>query len=172
MASAFAPALRALALTVLLTAAAFAVAAASATTARAHQDGCHRWHSCPSDTGSYVCGDLGYSTYCGNPTAPPVAPVVTVPLPTTPTVWVPPPGPAVAPLPVVDTSVPECANNRDDDGDGRLDLDDNGCDIGEREACRLTPFVHVHRRVHRHAYGQRHTHRLRHTHYRVRCPTT
>ena len=30
----------------------------------AHRDGCHRWHSCPSDTGSYVCGDLGYTTYC------------------------------------------------------------------------------------------------------------
>ena len=28
--------------------------------AQAHQDGCHRWHSCPSDTGSYICGDLGY----------------------------------------------------------------------------------------------------------------
>lgn len=26
----------------------------------AHQSGCHRWHSCPSDTGSYVQGDLGY----------------------------------------------------------------------------------------------------------------
>lgn len=26
----------------------------------AHQSGCHRWHSCPSDSGSYVCGDLGY----------------------------------------------------------------------------------------------------------------
>ncbi|WP_367321340.1 Ig-like domain-containing protein [Streptomyces sp. HUAS ZL42] len=34
-------------------------------TAEAHQHGCHRWHSCPSDTGSYVCGDLGYFTYCG-----------------------------------------------------------------------------------------------------------
>ncbi|MFI8229793.1 hypothetical protein ACIGDI_13240 [Streptomyces sp. NPDC085900] len=33
--------------------------------AHAHRDGCHRWHSCPSDTGSYVCGDLGYDTYCG-----------------------------------------------------------------------------------------------------------
>lgn len=31
----------------------------------AHQNGCHRWHSCPSDSGSYVCGDLGYDTYCG-----------------------------------------------------------------------------------------------------------
>lgn len=30
----------------------------------AHQSGCHRWHSCPSDTGSYVCGDWGYCSYC------------------------------------------------------------------------------------------------------------
>ncbi len=29
-----------------------------------HQDGCHRWHSCPSDSGSYVCGDLGYDSEC------------------------------------------------------------------------------------------------------------
>ena len=36
----------------------------------AHQSGCHRWHSCPSDTGSYVCGDLGYDTYCPKNTAP------------------------------------------------------------------------------------------------------
>ena len=35
----------------------------------AHQSGCHRWHSCPSDTGSYVCGDLGYDTYCPKNTA-------------------------------------------------------------------------------------------------------
>jgi hypothetical protein len=34
--------------------------------AEAHRNGCHRWHSCPSDTGSYVCGDLGYYTYCPN----------------------------------------------------------------------------------------------------------
>ncbi len=33
-------------------------------TASAHRSGCHRWHSCPSDSGSNVCGDLGYSTYC------------------------------------------------------------------------------------------------------------
>ena len=32
--------------------------------ASAHRDGCHRWHSCPSDTGSYVCGDLGYTSEC------------------------------------------------------------------------------------------------------------
>ena len=32
----------------------------------AHRDGCHRWHSCPSDTGSYVCGDKGYDDECPN----------------------------------------------------------------------------------------------------------
>lgn len=32
--------------------------------AEAHRSGCHRWHSCPSDTGSYICGDLGYTTFC------------------------------------------------------------------------------------------------------------
>ncbi len=31
----------------------------------AHQSGCHRFHSCESDTGSYVCGDLGYYSECG-----------------------------------------------------------------------------------------------------------
>jgi micrococcal nuclease len=30
----------------------------------AHRDGCHRWHSCPSDNGSYVCGDLGHDDGC------------------------------------------------------------------------------------------------------------
>ncbi|MGI0055775.1 MAG: hypothetical protein ACREAK_00200 [Nitrosarchaeum sp.] len=30
----------------------------------AHQSGCHRWHSCLSDTGSYVCGDTGYCSQC------------------------------------------------------------------------------------------------------------
>lgn len=41
--------------------------------AQAHQDGCHRWHSCPSDSGSYVCGDTGHSSECGGlsqPTTP------------------------------------------------------------------------------------------------------
>ena len=37
-------------------------------TVSAHRSGCHRWHSCPSDTGSYVCGDLGYP--CKYPTYP------------------------------------------------------------------------------------------------------
>ncbi len=42
--------------------------------ADAHRSGCHRWHSCPSDTGSYICGDLGYYSEC--PTTP-AAPTVT-----------------------------------------------------------------------------------------------
>ncbi len=55
--------------------AALAAAAATASltapqTAIAHRDGCHRWHSCPSDTGSYVCGDLGYTSECPTTTAP------------------------------------------------------------------------------------------------------
>ncbi len=25
-----------------------------------HRSGCHRWHSCPSDSGSYTCGDTGH----------------------------------------------------------------------------------------------------------------
>lgn len=45
----------------------FALLAAPITVS-AHQSGCHRWHSCPSDTGSYVCGDLGYYSECGNTT--------------------------------------------------------------------------------------------------------
>jgi len=37
-------------------------------TADAHRSGCHRWHSCPSDTGSYSCGDAGHP--CQYPTYP------------------------------------------------------------------------------------------------------
>jgi Staphylococcal nuclease homologue len=29
-----------------------------------HRSGCHRWHSCPSDRGTYTCGDLGYCSEC------------------------------------------------------------------------------------------------------------
>lgn len=35
----------------------------------AHQSGCHRWHSCPSDPKSkkpYICGDTGYCSQCPN----------------------------------------------------------------------------------------------------------
>jgi hypothetical protein len=54
-----------------ITAVVFAVAVlfvGSAVPALAHRDGCHSHHSCPSDTGSYVCGDLGIWTYCGGTT--------------------------------------------------------------------------------------------------------
>ena len=34
----------------------------------AHRSGCHRWHSCPSDSGSYTCGDAGHP--CLYPTYP------------------------------------------------------------------------------------------------------
>jgi len=34
--------------------------------AYAHRSGCHRWHSCPSDSGSYTCGDTGYCNYCND----------------------------------------------------------------------------------------------------------
>lgn len=46
---------------------------ASPSGASAHRSGCHRWHSCPSDTGSYTCGDLGYYSQCpgGAPYTPP-----------------------------------------------------------------------------------------------------
>ncbi len=36
--------------------------------ASAHRSGCHRWHSCPSDSGSYTCGDAGHP--CLYPTYP------------------------------------------------------------------------------------------------------
>jgi phosphatidylserine/phosphatidylglycerophosphate/cardiolipin synthase-like enzyme len=31
---------------------------------QAHQDPCHRWHSCPSDSQTYVCGDKGRCDQC------------------------------------------------------------------------------------------------------------
>lgn len=40
----------------------------------AHQDGCHRHHSCPSDRGTYVCGDTGNFTYCPENSPSQVAP--------------------------------------------------------------------------------------------------
>jgi endonuclease YncB( thermonuclease family) len=30
----------------------------------AHRDGCHSKHSCPSDSGSYECGDTGHCSRC------------------------------------------------------------------------------------------------------------
>ena len=34
--------------------------------ASAHRSDCHRWHSCPSDHGTYTCGDIGYCSQCPN----------------------------------------------------------------------------------------------------------
>src|SRR3989344_7576618 len=42
--------------------------ASSVSIASAHRSGCHRWHSCPSDSGSYTCGDAGHP--CAYPTYP------------------------------------------------------------------------------------------------------
>ncbi len=36
----------------------------STSLAEAHRSGCHRWHSCPSDSGSYTCGDTGRCSGC------------------------------------------------------------------------------------------------------------
>src|SRR5438552_12270753 len=66
-----------LAASALVVGAAFAFA--DVPNASAHRDGCHRWHSCPSDTGSYVCGDLGYYSECPGylpPTDVPYVPYV------------------------------------------------------------------------------------------------
>jgi len=52
--------------------------------ASAHRDGCHRWHSCPSDTGSYICGDTGHYSEC--PGAAATAPATPAPAPHVPVV--------------------------------------------------------------------------------------
>lgn len=72
-----------------LGAVALASSAAQPPAAAAHQSGCHAAHSCPSDTGSYVCGDTGNSTYCGggavtpstgtSGTSTPVPPIIPTP---------------------------------------------------------------------------------------------
>ena len=67
------------------------------TAGEAHRFGCHRWHSCPSDRGTYVCGDLGHCSQCpdnefcrsgqprtaanspGKPATPPVKPATPPP---------------------------------------------------------------------------------------------
>lgn len=63
-----------------LAAASLTVTIPGAPPAEAHRDGCHRWHSCPSDSGSYVCGDLGIATYCPGTEALPEAPPAAVPV--------------------------------------------------------------------------------------------
>src|SRR2546426_3185117 len=49
---------------VLSTVGTLAMILGSASSSDAHRSGCHRWHSCPSDTGSYVCGDTGHCSAC------------------------------------------------------------------------------------------------------------
>jgi endonuclease YncB( thermonuclease family) len=57
----------------------------------AHRDPCHRQHACPSDHGTYVCGDLGHCAQCpdnqycvaGQP-RPASKPSVTPPQPSAP----------------------------------------------------------------------------------------
>ena len=46
----------------------FISVALSPTAVFAHRSGCHRWHSCPSDSGTYTCGDAGHP--CQYPTYP------------------------------------------------------------------------------------------------------
>jgi len=35
-----------------------------ATPALAHRDGCHAQHSCPTEHGTYECGDKGHCSQC------------------------------------------------------------------------------------------------------------
>ena len=42
------------------------IQSASYNEAESHQSGCHRWHTCPSDSGSYTCGDLGHECKGGD----------------------------------------------------------------------------------------------------------
>lgn len=66
------------------TATASAAAAAAVEDLTAHRSGCHKWHSCPSDSGAYICGDAGRCRFCPDnrfclngrprPSAPPSAP--------------------------------------------------------------------------------------------------
>lgn len=56
-----------------LAAGSLSVSISGAPTASAHRDGCHAAHSCPSDSGSYVCGDKGIYTYCPSTEAVPEA---------------------------------------------------------------------------------------------------
>ena len=146
----FRPVIAALLLPLALTAALSAVSAATPGVAQAHQDGCHRWHSCPSDSGSYICGDLGYTSGCpgAQPTSSPTAPAAPTDKDCTdfashgeaqgyftsrggPTadpdgLDVDRDGIACETLPGAPPQ-PACSNERDDDADGVADLADPEC---------------------------------------------
>ena len=66
----------------------------------AHRSGCHSWHSCPSDSGTYICGDKGYCSGCPDnqycksqqySPAPIPAPKTITPIPTVSAVIIGPP---------------------------------------------------------------------------------
>ena len=91
---------------------ALAVAGAAPDAASAHQSGCHAAHSCPSDTGSYVCGDTGNFNYCGGgsttttPTSTSGTPSTTTPVQTVSL----PPRPPSPPSPSDPAGDKDCAN--------------------------------------------------------------
>lgn len=83
--------------------------------AAAHRSGCHSWHSCPSDSGSYVCGDTGHCSgcsdnqYCQNGSYSPAA-TRAKPAPAPTPIVVPAPAQVVAPTPApLPKSVPVVA---------------------------------------------------------------
>lgn len=71
----------------------------------AHRSGCHRWHSCPSDSGSYTCGDTGHSNYCGTTPTPQITTPVVTPTPSPDTSTS--PTPTYTPSSTVSENTPE-----------------------------------------------------------------
>lgn len=76
--------------------------------ASAHRDGCHRWHSCPSDSGSYTCGDTGHYSECPSSQPEPVMsePATTQPPPPPPTTTTAAPTTTTAPPTTTTTEPP------------------------------------------------------------------
>lgn len=75
----------------------------------AHQSGCHRWHTCASDSGSYVCGDLpGHPCEDGSGSKTYTAPIYSAPIvPIAPIIIPPTPDPSPAPAPkIISTPAP------------------------------------------------------------------
>lgn len=62
------------------------VAALTAPSVFAYRSGCHNLHTCPSDTDTYVCGDLGYA--CRGATSLADIPAVDISVPIQPLVVV------------------------------------------------------------------------------------
>ncbi len=79
----------------------------SVSSVEAHRDGCHAAHSCPSDSGSYVCGDTGNSSECGGSAPANSAPVQNAPVIAAPTTA--PVKQYIAPVVAIPTKVPTLA---------------------------------------------------------------